>query len=50
MFPEFMSIDTTYGTNIEKRPLLVFSGTDNNSKNFTALRALLPSECDWVFR
>jgi hypothetical protein len=49
VFPEVLSIDTTYGTNREKRPLLVFAGTDNNSKNFTALRAFLPSECEWVF-
>jgi hypothetical protein len=50
MFPEVLSIDTTYGTNREKRPLLVFAGTDNNRKNFTALRAFLPSEYEWVFR
>jgi hypothetical protein len=43
MFPEFLSIDTTYGTNREKRPLLVFSVTDNNITNFTAMHALLPS-------
>jgi hypothetical protein len=49
MFPEVLSIDTTYGTNREKRPLLVFAGTDNNRKNFTALRAFLPSKCEWVF-
>jgi hypothetical protein len=49
MFPEVLSIDTTYGTNREKRPLLVFAGTDNNRKNFTALRAFLPSECEWIF-
>jgi hypothetical protein len=30
--------------------LLVFAGTDNNRKNFTALRAFLPSECEWVFQ
>jgi hypothetical protein len=50
MFTEVLSIGATYGTNREKRPLLVFSGTDNNKKNFTALRAFLPSECEWVFR
>jgi hypothetical protein len=50
MFPKVLSIDTTYGTNREKRPLLVFSGTDNNRKKFTALRAFLPSEWEWVFR
>jgi hypothetical protein len=50
MFPEVLSIDTTYGTNREKTHLLVFAGTDNNRKNFTALCAFLPSECEWVFR
>jgi hypothetical protein len=44
MFPEVFSIDTTYGRNGEKILLLVFAGTDNNRKNFTALRAFLPSE------
>jgi hypothetical protein len=43
MLPEVLSIDTTYGTNSEKRPLLVLDGTDNNRENFTALRAFLPS-------
>jgi hypothetical protein len=32
MFPEVLSIYTTYGMNREKRPLLVFAGTDNNRK------------------
>jgi hypothetical protein len=49
MFPKVLSIDTTYGTNREKRPLLVFAGTDNNRKKITALRAFLPSEYEWVF-
>jgi hypothetical protein len=50
MFPEVLSIDTTYGMNREKRPLMVFAGTDNKRKSFTALHAFLPSECEWVFR
>jgi hypothetical protein len=49
MFPEVISIDITYGTNREKRPLLVLADTDHNQKNFTALSAFLPSECKWVF-
>jgi hypothetical protein len=28
---------------------LVFAGTDQKHKNFTALRASLPSEYEWVF-
>jgi hypothetical protein len=43
MLPEVLSIGTTYETNGEKRLLLVFVGTDNNRKNFTALRTFLPS-------
>jgi hypothetical protein len=50
IFPEVLSIDTTYETNREKIPLLVFAGTYNNRKNFTVLHAFLPSECEWVFR
>jgi hypothetical protein len=49
MFPEVLSIGTSYGTKREKRTLLVCAGTDHNRKNFTALRAFLPSECEWVF-
>jgi hypothetical protein len=50
MFPEVLSIDAIYGTNRENRPLLVSDGTDYNRKNITAMRAFLPSECEWVFR
>jgi hypothetical protein len=50
MFSEVLFIDTTYGTNRENRPLLIFAGTDNNRKTFTALRVFLPSECERVFR
>jgi hypothetical protein len=48
-FPEVLSIDTIYGRNREQGTLLVFAGTDKNRKHFTALRAFLPSECEWVF-
>jgi hypothetical protein len=43
MFPEVLSIDTKYGSNQEKILLLVFAGTDQKRKNFTALRAFLSS-------
>jgi hypothetical protein len=42
MFPEVLSIDATYVTKREKRPLLVFSGTDHNCKNLHS-DACLPS-------
>jgi hypothetical protein len=41
MFPEVISVDTTYGTNREKRQLLLFAGTDFNRKKITALWAFL---------
>jgi hypothetical protein len=50
MFTEVLSTDTTYGRKRENRPLLVFAGTENNRKNFTALYVFLLSECEWVFR
>jgi hypothetical protein len=41
MFPEVLFSDTIYGTNREKRPLLVFAGTDHNRKSFTAMQGIL---------
>jgi hypothetical protein len=49
LFPELVVADITAGTNNEKRPLFLIVGRDSNLKNFTALRAFLPSECRWVF-
>jgi hypothetical protein len=50
MFPEVLSSGTTYRTNREKRPCLIFASTHHNRKTFTAMCAFLPSECEWVFR
>jgi hypothetical protein len=51
MFPEVLSIAIIYGTNREKRPLLVFAGTDHNRKTSQrCMPSFLPSECEWVFR
>jgi hypothetical protein len=50
IFLVVLSIDTTYGTNRERRLLVVLADTDHNRKNFTAMRAFIPSECEWVFR
>jgi hypothetical protein len=49
MFPEVISFDTTYGTNVERRPLCVGTGTCRNIMMFTVFCALLPSECEWVW-
>jgi hypothetical protein len=43
MFSEVLSIDTAYGTNREKRPVLVFDGTYHNRNNFMMSQAFLPS-------
>jgi hypothetical protein len=42
MFSEVLYIDTTYGMNREKRPLLIFAGTDTNMKKITALHVFSP--------
>jgi hypothetical protein len=34
LFPEILSVDTTFSTNKEKRPLLIGAGKDNNRRNF----------------
>jgi hypothetical protein len=49
MFPEVISFDTTYGTNVERRPLCVGAGTCNNRVNSTVFRAFVPSEWEWVW-
>jgi hypothetical protein len=48
MFPEVISFDTTYGTNMERRPLIVGAGTCNNRMNFPVFSAFMPSECKWA--
>jgi hypothetical protein len=42
MFPEVLSIDNTYGMNREKRPLLVFSGTDKNREKLHSAACVPP--------
>jgi hypothetical protein len=43
MFPEVVSFDTTYGTNVERIPLCVGAGTCNNRMKFPILSASVPS-------
>jgi hypothetical protein len=45
-FAEVISFDTTYGTNVERRPLCVGAGTCNNRINSPVFRAFMPSECE----
>jgi hypothetical protein len=49
MFPELLSVDTTGDTNIEDRMLMIVAWLDSTRRNFSSLRAFLPSECPWVF-
>ncbi len=50
LYPEVLSVDVTFGTNREGRPLGTSCSFDQNMKTFTPVRAFLPSECGWVFR
>jgi len=50
LYPEILSIDVTYGTNSEGRPLAMTGCLDSDCKVFCPIRAFLPSECKWVFR
>jgi hypothetical protein len=49
MCPEVISFYTTYGTNLERRPLCIGAGTCNSRINFPVFRAFMPSECEWVW-
>ena len=54
LFPEFLSIDVTFGVNKERRNLLRVCGIDGNFKVFTAFNCFMPSKqfraYDWVCR
>ena len=43
MFPEYLSVDTTFGLNKQKRAMFMAVGTDGNNKVFTAFRSWMPS-------
>jgi hypothetical protein len=49
LFPEILSVDTTFSKNKEKRPLLIGAGKDNHRRNFSVFLCFLPSEQRWVF-
>jgi hypothetical protein len=50
LFPEILSVDTTFSTNKEKRLLLIGAGKDNNRHNFSAFLHFLPSEQRLIFK
>ena len=46
MYPEFVSIDDTEGTNIEERPLSDWCVKDGDNKVFPFLFSFLPSKAE----
>ena len=50
MFPEFLANDSTFGTNVQRRPLFAVTGIDGRNKIFCAFRAYLPSKERYAFR
>ena len=44
MYPQFLSVDVTFGVNKEKRDLLLIAGIDGRNKVFTSLRCFIPSK------
>lgn len=50
MFPEFLAVDLTFGTNRQKRHLLVVSGVDGHNKSFTAFRCFMPAKSKIAYK
>ena len=52
MFPEFISVDMTFGVNKQRRNLVTCVGVDGNHKIFTGFCSWMPSNqhfaYDWV--
>ena len=44
MFPEYLSFDTTFGLNRQRRSLFLAVGTDGSNKVFSAFRCWMPSK------
>ena len=44
LFPELLAIDTTFGLNKQRRPLLVAVGIDGSQKSYIAFQAFMPSK------
>ena len=50
MFPEFISVDMTFGLNKERRNLLTFVGIDGHNRSFTGCRCWMPSKQTVAYR
>ena len=49
MYPEFLSVDVTFGVNRERRELLLVAGIDGRNKVFTAFRCFIPSKQEHAY-
>ena len=49
MFGEASAMDTTMGTNAEKRPLFTCTSKTSDNKIVTWLQIFMPSQCKWAF-
>jgi hypothetical protein len=43
VFPEILSVDTTYSTNKKERPLVIAPGKDTTGRKFSAFWCFVPS-------
>lgn len=50
MFPEFLAIDTTFGTNVQRRPLLMITAVDGCNKTLPVFQSWMPSKMSRAFR
>jgi len=46
---QVLMFDCTHQTNIERRPLGIATGGDQNMEVFTPFRVFMPSQQQWVF-
>ena len=49
MHPECFMVDTTHGTNKERKELFTVAGKDGNNFAFNACRDYIPNQQQWVF-
>ena len=49
MHPESLMVDTTHGTNKERKELFTIASKDGNNRAFNACRAFIPNQQQWVF-
>ena len=47
--PESLMVDTTHGTDKERKELFTIASKDGNNRAFNACRAFIPNQQQWVF-